>query len=195
MSTTISDAELIAESLAVPERFGEVFDRHYRSIHAFAARRMGSAQADDVAAEAFARAFKARRKFSADSGSALPWLYGIASNIMRMHSRSELRRLKAYARTGVDPVEDFAGAATDRASADASRQALMAALAGLSRRDREIVLLAAWADLNSTEIGEALGMPDATVRTRLARSRKRMAQTAELAPIGASSELATEEQR
>lgn len=195
MSESPTDLALIAESIAVPERFGDVFDRHYRVIHGFASRRLGSAVADDVAAETFARAFKSREKFSSEGGSALPWLYGIASNVMRMHGRSEVRRLKAYARTGVDPVEDFAGAAADRASADASRGALLGALARLNRRDREIVLLAAWAELNSAQIGEALGMPDATVRTRLARARNRLAQTPELSPAPTGSDLAIEEQR
>ncbi|MFT4050161.1 MAG: RNA polymerase sigma factor [Solirubrobacterales bacterium] len=190
-----TDAELIAQSLASPERFGLVFDRHFRAIHQFAARRLGVAQADDIAAETFARAFKARRKFVPQEGSARPWLYGIATNVMRMHSRGEVRRLKAYARTGIDPVEDFAGAATDRASADKSRRALLAALAELSRRDREIVLLAAWAELNSVEIGAALGMSDATVRTRLARARKKLSRTEAISPAPTGGDLAIEEQR
>src|SRR4051794_4226305 len=98
MNPVQSDAELIAASLVVPERFGQIFDRHFRAIHAFATRRLGSAQADDVAAEVFARAFKGRRKFEPEGESALPWLYGIASNVIRMHNRGEVRKLRAYAR-------------------------------------------------------------------------------------------------
>lgn len=180
MSESPTDAALIAESAGRPERFGEIFDRHYRSIHQFAARRLGSAGADDVAAETFARAFRSRKGFNPQSVTALPWLYGIATNVMRMHKRKELRRLRAYSRTGIDPAEDFAGAATERASADASRRALLGALAELGRRDREIVMLTAWTELNSAQIGEALGIPGATVRTRLARARTRLAQTPEL---------------
>lgn len=193
MSGQPADAALIAESIAQPERFGLVFDRHYHAIHRFASRRLGSAHADDVAAEVFARAFKARRKFAAGEGDALPWLFGIASNVMRMHSRSELRRLRAFARTGVDPTEDFAPAAADRASADQSHRALVEALTHLSRRDREIVLLAAWAELSSAEIGTALGIPAATVRTRLARARRRMAQEPGLSSEIPVSTIATEE--
>lgn len=193
MDRSESDSSLIASSLAVPDRFGEVFDRHYPEIHRYASRRLGPEQAEDVSAETFARAFKARGKFRSSSSSALPWLYGIAGNVMRMHRRSEVRRLRAYARTGIDPVEDFAGAATERASADASRRALLTALAALSHRDREIVLLTAWAELTSAEIGEALSMPDASVRTRLARARSRLAQVPELDPVG--KELASQETR
>lgn len=195
MSAEQTDIAVIADSISEVESFGKIFDRHYRSVHGFAARRLGSAQADDVAAETFARAFKSRAKFASDSGSALPWLYGIASNVMRMHSRGEVRRLRAYARTGIDPVEDFSGSAADRASADACRTALLGALAKLGRRDREIVLLAAWTDLSSSEIGEALDMPDATVRTRLARARKKLAQTPELRPGPDNADLAMEENR
>jgi RNA polymerase sigma-70 factor (ECF subfamily) len=92
-----------------------------------------------------------------------------------MQARGEKRKLRAYARTGIDPFEDFAAAATERASASGDRRVLLDALAGLKRADREVVLLHAWGDLTTNEIASALGVPHATVRTKLARSRKRLA--------------------
>jgi RNA polymerase sigma-70 factor (ECF subfamily) len=47
-------------------------------------------------------------------------------------------------------------------------------VAKLKRRDREVLLLHAWAGLSSAEIARALGIPDATVRTRLSRLRKKL---------------------
>lgn len=175
MDETTTDSALIQASIAEPERFGELFDRHYREIHNFAWRRLGSEHADDVAAEVFVRAFKERAKFDFDFGGARPWLYGIASNLIRMHARGEKRRLRAYARSAEDPAEEFTVGADDRASAEGARPELMRGLARLSAREREVVLMHAWGDLNSKEIGVALGLPDATVRTRLARARKKLA--------------------
>lgn len=175
MNNLHSDSEVIAMSIDGPERFAAIFDRHYPEIHRFASRRLGPAHADDIAAEVFVRAFRGREGFDRSQDSARPWLYGIASNLIRMHSRSERRMLRAFAKTGVDPLEDFAPAAAERASAVAQRQHLIAVVAALSARDRELLLLNAWGELSSREIGLAVGMPDATVRTRLARMKKKLA--------------------
>jgi RNA polymerase sigma-70 factor (ECF subfamily) len=175
----LTDAELIALSINAPERFAEVFDRHYDEIRAFAYRRLGPEHADDIAAEAFARAFAQRTGFDQSHESARPWLFGISSNLIRMNSRTESRRLRAYARSDIETTADFAGAAADRASDEVSATAMLAKVARLGRKDREVLLLHAWADLTSAEIGEALGIPGATVRTRLARARKKLAASME----------------
>lgn len=170
-----TDAALIAASIGTPEDFGLLFDRHFDAIRAFVWRRLGPGQSDDIAAEAFTRAFAQRESYDLGYESALPWLFGIASNLIRMHARSEARHLRALARSGEPVGSDFSADATNRVSAGASRAALLESVAKLGRKDREVLLLHAWADLNSKEIGVALGIPDATVRTRLARSRKKLA--------------------
>lgn len=175
MDEVSTDRELIASSITHPDHFGVVFDRHYDDVRRFAWRRLGPAHADDIAAEVFARAFDRRSAFDPGATDARPWLFGIASNLMRMHARGEKRKLRAYARSGVDPFEDFSPAATERASADAGRKELLGALASLKRVDREVVLLFAWAELTTQEIADALMIPHATVRTKLARARKRLA--------------------
>lgn len=187
MDEVSTDRELIVSSIEFPDHFGEVFDRHYDDIRRYAWRRLGPAHADDIAAEVFARAFDGRSAFDPGVADARPWLFGIASNLMRMHARGEQRKLRAYARSGVDPFEDFSVAATERASADAGRKALLGALASLKRVDREVVLLFAWAELTTQEIADALAIPHATVRTKLARARKRLASELEdEAPVSQS---------
>lgn len=175
MNNQTTDSETIAMSIDGPERFAAIFDRHYAEIHRFASRRLGPTHADDIASEVFVRAFKGRQRFDQAQESARPWLYGIASNLIRMHARSERRMLRAFAKTGVDPLDDFAPTAADRASAVAQRSELISALAKLSTRDRELLLLHVWGELSSREIGDAVGMPDATVRTRLARTKQKLA--------------------
>lgn len=82
--------------------------------------------------------------------------------------------LRAYARTGIDPVLAEEDAAVARADADARRQELAAVLAALRRDEREILLLHAWAELTDAEIAAALGLPLGTVKSRLSRARARL---------------------
>jgi RNA polymerase sigma-70 factor (ECF subfamily) len=93
---------------------------------------------------------------------------------MRHHWRKERRMLRAYARSGVDPVFADEDAAVERADADSRHRELAAALAGLRRDEREILLLRAWAELTDSEIADALGLPLGTVKSRLSRTRDQL---------------------
>jgi RNA polymerase sigma-70 factor (ECF subfamily) len=82
--------------------------------------------------------------------------------------------LRAYARTGVDPVFAEDDEAVERADADTRRRELATALAELRRDEREILLLHAWAELTDSEIADALGVPIGTVKSRLSRAREKL---------------------
>jgi RNA polymerase sigma factor (sigma-70 family) len=169
-----TDAAIIERSLVEPERFADVFDRHYPSIHAFASRRLGSGLADDVASETFLIAFDRRGRYDLAHPDAAPWLYGIASNLISRHRRAELRRLRAFARAAAaDMVDGHADPVAGRVDAHALRARLAGALAGLQDRDREVLLLVAWAGLGPDEAARALGVPAGTARSRLHRARRR----------------------
>lgn len=172
---TLTDAQIISISAADPDRFGEIFDRHFPAIHRYVHRRVGRGLADDLASETFWVAFNGRSRFDPTRDDAAPWLYGIAANLLRDHHRSERRRLLAYAKTGVDPILDGGFDAVDaRLDADAGWPAVARALARLTPDDRETLLLYAWADLTYREIGEALSVPIGTVRSRLSRARRQV---------------------
>ena len=130
--------------------------------------------ADDLTSETFAVAFRNWDKLD-PARPARPWLYGIASNLMRHHWRKERRMLRAYARTGVDPVWT-----EDEPAADTRE--LAAALAELRRAEREILLLTAWAELTDVEIAGALDLPVGTVKSRLSRAREKLRNR--LDPVG-----------
>lgn len=161
---TPSDRDLILSSLERPERFETVFARHGATIYRYLRRRVGEDLAEELVAETFARAFRARGRFDPRGEWALPWLYGIAANLLRMHRRTEERRL---------------GSSLD---AVALGPALAEALAGLPPGQREVLLLHAWADLAHDEIAAALGISTATVRSHLHRARARVAER--LTPFG-----------
>jgi RNA polymerase sigma-70 factor, ECF subfamily len=165
------DALVIESSLRDPDRFAAIFDRHYADIHGYASRRLGASLADDVAAETFLIAFDRRRRYDLAQLSARPWLYGIASNLIARHHRAEMRQYRALARVGVpESVDDDADGRID---AVAQRARLAAALLDIAERDREVLLLVAWAQLSCEEAARALGIPAATARSRLHRARRK----------------------
>lgn len=168
------DASLIERSLADPEAFADLYDRHAPLIHRYAARRLGAEAADDVVAETFLAAFRRRARYDLARPDARPWLYGIAANLIGKHRRSETRMLRAYARTGTDPLDDDADRVDARVSASACARPLAGALAALPARDRDVLLLVAWADLTYEQVAEALSIPVGTVRSRLNRARRKV---------------------
>ena len=174
---TPSDRDVIASSFERPECFEAVFERHATAIYRYLRRRGGSALAEELTAETFARAFRTRRRFDRRGESALPWLYGIAANLLRMHRRAEERRLRAYARAAEWSLEQPPSADSDhRLDAAALRPALAAALVELPHAQREVLLLHAWADLSHEEIAVALSISPGTVRSRLHRARVYIAE-------------------
>ncbi len=171
-----TDAQVIAASLHDPEEFAHVYDRHAAAIHRYLLRRLGAEVAEDLTADTFTAAFRSRSRFDATQATgALPWLYGIASNLGARHRRREVRGLRALARTGIDPVaHSWVEEADQRILARASNRPLAQALAELSAGDRDVLLLVAWADLTYAEVAQALRLPLGTVRSRLNRARRKV---------------------
>jgi RNA polymerase sigma factor (sigma-70 family) len=169
-----SDASLIADAVHNPLRFEPIFERHFAVIYRCLRRRVGDDLAQEFTAETFSRAFAQRERFDANAASAVPWLFGIAGNVLRMHHRSETRRLRAWARVAAQP--SLPDNSVDQVTERHTDPRVAAALATLSADQREVLLLHAWAELSDAEIAEALGVNAATVRSRLARARARAAR-------------------
>jgi RNA polymerase sigma factor (sigma-70 family) len=174
MERARSDAEVLAWASKQPERFAVIFDRHFATIHRYLERRIGSDAADDLSGDVFRLAFEQRHRFRPHHESALPWLYGLASNLLLKHWRSERRHLHALARfcggQGA-PIVELDGV-DDRLTARAARTRLLEALASLPTQDRDVVLLVAWEELSYDEVASALDVPAGTVRSRVNRARR-----------------------
>ena len=169
----VSDADLIAASFSDPEQFGAIFERHFDPIHRYASRRLGAALADDLTARVFTIAFERRRRFDLTAPDARPWLYGIASNLVRNDRRAERRMLAALGRVAAHA--DTAGGDHAEGLVDERERARLArALSELDRHQRDVLLLHCWAGLSHTEIAVALGIPPGTVASRLSRARGRV---------------------
>jgi RNA polymerase sigma factor (sigma-70 family) len=163
------------DSIVDPEGFERAFTANFQTIHQFLSRRAGSGVADDLAAETFAIAFRRRRSFDPDRGSLLPWLYGIATNLLRAHWRSEQHMLALEARLMDEPDARYTGAdIDDKLLAAWVAPRLARALSMLPLEQRDVLLLYAWADLSNEEIAAALELPSGTVRSRLSRARAKL---------------------
>jgi RNA polymerase sigma-70 factor (ECF subfamily) len=169
------DRAFIGRSLEDGREFATLFDRHYERIWRYLNRRAGRAVADDLAGETFVRAFAGRTGYDLEQPDARPWLYGIATNLLRERSRSESRRLRAYARAAEPEVDDdLAEEAQGRIDAAALAPAVAAALAELAPNDRDALLLLALGDLDYEGIAVATKAPVGTVRSRLHRARRQV---------------------
>jgi RNA polymerase sigma-70 factor (ECF subfamily) len=174
-----SDAEVIGRSLAEPETFGLIYDRHAATLLRFLGRRAGARVAEGLVGELFRIAFERRKTFDASRASALPWLYGIGGNLLLKHRRAEARWLRASAR-----MAGGRDAADRRASAAALDARLLFprvadAIEALPDDEREALLLFAWEELSYQAVAEALEAPIGTVRSRLNRARARLRELLE----------------
>ncbi|MGW4794665.1 RNA polymerase sigma factor [Nonomuraea sp. NPDC004297] len=173
------DAALIERSLNEPETFAVLFDRHAPYLHRYVVRRLGPSDAEDVVADTFLTAFQRRGDFDKARADARPWLYGIASNLIGKHRRTEMSLYRAYIRSGVHPAEVSGAPVEDGVGTLAVNRPLAQALLKLNRADRDVLLLVAWAELSYQEVADALAIPLGTVRSRLNRARTRVRQTLE----------------
>ena len=165
----------------VEAAFVTLYDAHYDEVHSFCARRVGWAEAGDVAADVFTVVW--RRIDEVEHDTVRAWVFGIARGVLRNRWRSAARRARLVERVRAEPVRppDGPEAATVRRSVD---DEVIAALTALRRRDQEILRLAAWDDLSGPEIASVLGISLDAVHQRLSRAKRRLAD--ELAGRGSA---------
>lgn len=150
---------------------------HSADLHRYASRRVGRGAADFVVAETFRRVMEHADRFDDGLGSERAWLFGIATNILRNHRRTEMRRMAAFAReaqrtpAGIDPLIDK----TSQLDARSDLRIVLDAAAALDQADYELLVLVVWEELSSADAAAALGVQPGTVRSRLHRIRRELA--------------------
>jgi RNA polymerase sigma-70 factor (ECF subfamily) len=153
--TVRSDAELILESRDEPARFGEIFDRHAEAVFRYLARRIGPDDASDLLADIFLAAFEARFRYASEFSTALPWLYGISSNLLRKHFRRRAGELRMLARLAAQSEpDDHVDALADVIDAQRQLRAMAKLLEELPPGERDALLLHAWEALTYEEIAD-----------------------------------------
>jgi RNA polymerase sigma-70 factor, ECF subfamily len=163
------------------ERFSVLYEGSYGAIYAYACRRVGSEAADEIAAETFLVAW---RKFDALPAEPLPWLYGVARNVVLRHHDELVRRQQAWAglvrdRTSRSPL----------ASEDGEAPGLREAWGRLSAADREVLALVAWEQLSVADAAKAVGCSAPVFSVRLHRARRRLERLLAAAGSPSTAEL------
>ena len=168
----MDDGAIIRASLRDGAAFGEVFERHFEAVSRYARSRVGEAAGEEIAARTFLIAFEKRHRFDAKATSSRPWLFGIATNLIRHHDRDERIHLAALGRLPHTLVEPDPNDDPARLDAYRLRGVLRDALLGLSAGDRDAFLLNVLGDLTYEEVAAGLGIPVGTVRSRIHHARK-----------------------
>jgi RNA polymerase sigma-70 factor (ECF subfamily) len=157
-----------------PAAFELVVRAHQRRVYGTALRIVRShAVADDIAQEAFVRAWRSLESFDLARPFG-PWVCRIAANLALNHVRSPLAREEALPERD-DPTPAADGPLARLLDAEAA-QALDAALAELPLEQRAVFVLRAVEQLSYAEIASTLGIPTGTVMSRLSRARDRLAR-------------------
>jgi len=143
-----------------------LIERHRHQVAAVVWRALGQADdVEDVVQEAFVAAYRGLRRFRGEA-SFLTWVCGIALNLARQRLRSAWKRRVVL---GAGPAD----LTPDQGDVEA-RIALKSAVAALSPKYRAPLLLHFLHGWTSQEIGESLGIPAATVRTRVHEACRRL---------------------
>lgn len=176
--------EALAERLRSDDReaMTRVYDRYADRVYNHCYRRTWSwSLAEDAMAATFLEAWRIRARATTYGDALFPWLFAVADNTCRNLLRSQRRQAAVRARLQAVPVgaeheEDIAEGVADRVDGEGTVADLAAAVQRLGRRDRQVLVLVAWDGLTYQQAAEVLGVPVGTVRSRLSRSRRRLAE-------------------
>ncbi len=157
------------------EAFGMLFERHARTIYNFCFRRVGDwATAEDLVSIVFLQAWRRLDK-PLPRGKELPWLFGIATNVVRNRRRAERRHAAVLRRVPQpSPEPSFADESDQRLDDDELMGRALGLVARLPRREQDVFALCAWSELSYEDAAIALRIPVGTVRSRLSRARARL---------------------
>ena len=151
--------------------FERLYEREAAALFGFLAYRTGDrALAEDLLADTFERALRARRGFDRRRGTERNWLYAIALNLLRGHARRAATEGRAVDRitTGAPVTTDSAEEAVGR------RDELQRAMAGLAEEEREAIALRFGAELTVPEMAAVLDLPLTTVEGRVYRALRKL---------------------
>ena len=154
--------------------FERLYADHAQRLFGFLVYRTGDRSlAEDLVADTFEAAYRARSRFDRRRASERTWLYTIALNLLRDQGRRRSAQSRAYERTAGD--ESLGEPQSERALERVlERDRIMRSLAGLSEPERECVALRFGADLSLKEIAAALEEPVTTVEGRLYRALRKL---------------------
>lgn len=158
---------MAANKADLQARLADIFHAHHRRVYSYVVGHAGRQFADDVVSETFVVAWRNVERIPADE---LPWLIGVARNLLRKRHEREVRQasLAMEMRAWIEDVDDIADGVT-------MRSAVLEALVQLNEPDRELLTLIGWHGLSNAQAARAMGCSVATLLVRLHRARRRLA--------------------
>jgi len=147
--------------------FRALYERHRDDVWRYLRRRTDHHVAEDLTTEVFVVAWRRREE---PPEAELPWLYGVARNVLANHRRGAGRAAALTERA----EHEAPAVERDHAEPADARADVLAALKRLAPADREVLLLVAWEGLTSAEAAKVLGCRPTAARARLHRARKRL---------------------
>ena len=174
--TDRTDAQLVLQA-ADPDAFAELYRRHAPAVYDWCRRHLDWAAAD-LTAETFAQAWLSRRRFRDErDGSALPWLLGIARNLLRDSARRDRIETSARAKLGLPLDLAAEDGYTDIDNRLSPRGGLAEALEQLSPHERRALELRVVDELPYQDVAKRLAIRPAAARLRVSRALRRLALT------------------
>ena len=164
-----TDAELIDRARDDPSAFRALYDRHAAAVHGYHLRRSRDPHAaQDLTAETFAQAWIARTRFRDEAGgSAGPWLFGIARNVLMASVRARRLERGACERLGI--LEELDRPAVEPAPDESWLEGLDEAMAGLPGDQREAIRMRIVDDMSYPDAAARLDASPQAVRARVSR--------------------------
>lgn len=158
------------------DAFERLYYEHAQALYGFLAYRTADrALAEDLLADTFERALRARRRFDRRKASEKTWLYAIALNCLRDHLRRRGSEERALQRVAVGAASS-AGGDVERV---ADRDLVQHGLTALSEEEREAIALRFGAELTVPEIARLTGERLTTVEGRVYRALRKLRETLE----------------
>ena len=150
--------------------FERLYEEHAQLLFGFLAYRTGDpALAEDLLADTFERALRARNRFDKRKASEKTWLYAIALNLVRDNARRRSSEARALERMPHEPSD-----ASDDLAAVEHRDEIRKAMTVLSDEEREAIALRFGGDLTVPEMAKLLKQPLPRIEGRVYRSLRKL---------------------
>ncbi len=156
-------------------RFEALYRDHAREVHAYCLRRTSGEEAKDATSEVFVVAWRRFEKVPLGD-EALPWLYGVARNVLANHARSFRRRDRLTAKAAAYHESTVPGPETQIVRNE-EHDELLKALGKLSDKDQEILRLVEWEGLSRDKVADMFFVSRAAIDKRISRAYKKMSAT------------------
>ncbi len=156
-------------------RFEALYRAHAPDVLGYCARRTSREEAHDAASEVFVVALR-RIDDVPEGDGALPWLYTVARNVLKNRDRSGRRRLRLTAKLTTTEPRSVDGP-EPQVVRNSEHERLLAAVAKLPEKDREILRLVEWEGLSRQQVADMFFVSRAAIDQRISRSYKKLART------------------